>query len=315
MKERGKRNCGSDSAPHFDPPAAKPAWLRVRLGGGVGYRRVQAAVEELRLHTVCEEAMCPNRGSCWEKGHATIMILGGKCTRGCRFCGVEPAVPDLPDAGEPDRVAAAVVRLGLRNVVITSVTRDDLEDGGAAIWAATLEKIRLAAPTAVLEALIPDFRGRREYLDMVLAARPDVLGHNLETVPSLYPTVRRGADYGRSLAVLDRAGRAGLITKTAVMVGLGETIGELAQMFRDARSVGVKILFIGQYLQPTRRHIPAARYLEPFEFQELRKMALEMGFDVVVAGPLVRSSYHSPEQAAFLERMRAGQGMPAPGGG
>ncbi len=232
------------------------------------------------------------------------MILGKKCTRGCRFCGVEPTAPAPPDPAEPARVAAAVRKLGLKNIVVTSVTRDDLADGGAEIWVQTLRMIREVAPCATIEALVPDFGGRTESVDRVIGERPDVFGHNLETVPSLYGSIRRGADYGRSLMILDRARKSGLITKTAIMVGLGESIGELQSAFHDAHAAGVSILFIGQYLRPTRDHVPVIKYWQPSEFKELRDIAAQIGFKVVVAGPLVRSSYHSQEQDAFLKRMR-----------
>jgi lipoic acid synthetase len=230
------------------------------------------------------------------------MILGGICSRGCRFCNVESGGPELPDEDEPGRVAEAVRAMGLRDVVITSVTRDDLEDGGAGIWAATIRAVRSACPGIVVEVLIPDFNGSEPALRRVLDAEPHVLGHNLETVPSQYPRVRPQADYGRSLEVLARAHAAGFVTKSGIMVGLGETEDEVTAVMRDARGTGCNIFYVGQYLQPSGKHLPVDRYVEPAEFGHYREAGKAAGFDVVVAEPLVRSSFHSEEQAAFLNR-------------
>jgi lipoic acid synthetase len=240
------------------------------------------------------------------------MILGGVCTRGCRFCNVTPGTPRACDEGEPARCAEVVAEMGLSDVVITSVTRDDLPDGGAAIWAETIRRVRERVPGITVEVLAPDFGGDEAALDRVIAARPTVFGHNLETVPSLYPRVRPQAGYDRSLAVLRRAARAGLAAKTGIMVGLGETGDEVEQLMRDARAAGVEIFYVGQYLQPSRRHAPVVRYVEPAEFDAYTRRGREMGFEVVVSAPLVRSSYHSDDQAAYLRR-RANAGAGAPG--
>ncbi|MBM4148368.1 MAG: lipoyl synthase [Lentisphaerae bacterium] len=282
-----------------NPP--KPDWLRVRAGCGKGYTSTARLLRESGLHTVCEEALCPNRGTCWEHGRATIMILGDLCTRGCAFCGVTAKPPMPPDQDEPRRVAAAVRRMALRDVVITSVTRDDLADGGAALWAETIRLVREASPATRVEALVPDFAGSDSALRTVLDAGPAILGHNLETVPSLYAKVRPGASYRRSLDVIAGAHGAGSVTKTALMLGLGETPEEVVAVMRDARHAGCDIFFAGQYLRPSACHTPVVEYVRPDVFEEYRRAALSMGFAVAVTGPLVRSSYHSPEQDAFLD--------------
>lgn len=283
-------------------PARKPAWLKVRLGGGETFNRVRGLVERGKLHTVCQEALCPNMGRCWEHGRATLLILGGTCTRACGFCHVAPGKPADCDNDEPRRVAEAVKEMGLKDVVITSVTRDDLPDGGAAVWAETIRRVRAAVAGVCIEALIPDFGGSRAALGQVLAERPDVLGHNLETVPSLYPRVRAGSDYIRSLGILRAAHGQGLVAKTSLMLGLGETLDEVRAVMRQARETGCEIFFAGQYLQPTAEHHPVIRYVEPAEFETLKDDALAMGFPVAVTGPFVRSSYHSDEQEAFLRQ-------------
>ena len=283
-------------------PLRKPAWLRVQAGHGAAFGATQRIVRGQRLHTVCEEALCPNRGRCWEHGRATIMILGGTCSRACRFCNVTHARPEGCDPDEPRRVAEAVRAMGLRDVVLTSVTRDDLPDGGAALWAETIRAVRRAAPGCRVEVLVPDFSGSEAALGALIGTRPAVFGHNLETVRGLYPTVRPGADYARSLGVLRATARAGLIAKTGIMVGLGETAGEVAALMRDAREAGVDIFTAGQYLQPSRQHLPVSRYVEPAEFEEYRRRGLELGFGAVVSGPLVRSSFHSDEQVAYVAR-------------
>jgi len=254
------------------------------------------------LHTVCEEALCPNMGRCWEKGRATIMILGDKCSRACRFCNVSTGLSGVCDPKEPGRVAAAVREMGLKDVVITSVTRDDLEDGGSAVWAETIKLVHRAVPGIMVEVLIPDFGGVLSSLELVLAAKPEVLGHNLETVPSLYSRVRPQADYRWSLELLKRAHDRGAVVKTGIMVGVGETEGEVLELMRDAVRTGCEIFTAGQYLQPTKKHIPVSRYVTPEEFASYRSRGLEMGFKVVVSAPLVRSSYHSEEQEEYLKR-------------
>jgi lipoic acid synthetase len=252
---------------------------------------------EQGLHSVCRSAACPNQGECWSQGTATFMILGDRCSRDCAFCNVGHGLLAPPDPVEPSAVAAAVRELGLRHAVVTSVTRDDLADGGAAQFAATVTAIRAAAPGCRVELLIPDLRGERKALASILAACPDVLGHNLETVPRLYATARAGADYRRSLALLAAARELvpELPTKSGLMLGLGEERDELLTVLSDLRAAGVGMLTLGQYLQPTRSHLPVARFLLPEEFAELRQTALAMGFARVAAGPLVRSSYHAAE--------------------
>ncbi len=280
----------------------KPDWLRVRVGQGADFKRVEQIIKRNDLHTVCEEAMCPNLGECWRHGRATIMILGEECSRGCKFCNIQAAkVSGTVDEGEPERVAAAVKESGLNEVVITSVTRDDLTGGGSEIWARTIEAIREAMPEVMLEVLIPDFGGDRKALDRVIAERPDVLGHNLETVPSLYSTVRPEADYSRSLELLERSAASGIITKTSLMLGLGESLEEVQSVISDAQSSGCRILFMGQYLRPSLEHCPVKRYVEPSEFDDLKRYGVDAGLNVVVSAPLVRSSYHSDEQTSFVK--------------
>jgi len=272
-----------------------PPWLKVRAPGGPGFAETMATVRELGLHTVCQEARCPNIGECWGHKTATFMLLGDTCTRNCGFCAVAHGRPLAVDAGEPVRVASAVARLGLQHVVVTSVDRDDLPDGGAAHFAATARAIRHAVPGCRVEVLVPDFKGRLESAAEVAAAPIDVFNHNLETVPRLYKRARAGAGYERSLAVLDRARshRADLLTKSGLMLGLGETPDELIRVFSDLRRVGCHILTLGQYLQPSPEQLPVERYVPPEEFASLRERALALGFRHVEAGPLVRSSYHA----------------------
>lgn len=282
----------------------KPEWLKVRLPSGAAYKKMRDIVRGRQLHTVCEEALCPNLGTCWEHGRATIMILGEACTRNCSFCNVGQNLSGEVDTGEPGRVAEAVKAMDLKDVVVTSVTRDDLEDGGAGIWAETVLAIRAAVPGIIVEVLVPDFGGSEQALEKVIATRPDVFGHNMETVRSLYSRVRPEADYERSLQVLRRGNESGLTVKTGIMVGLGETAEDVLETMGDARNTGCSILYIGQYLQPTKEHLPVNRYVEPAEFDRYEKAGLEAGFDVVVSGPLVRSSYHSDEQEAFVRSGR-----------
>ena len=272
-----------------------PPWLKVRAPGGPGFAETMATVREMGLHTVCQEARCPNIGECWGHKTATFMLLGDTCTRNCGFCAVTHGRPLAVDPGEPLRVASAVARLGLRHVVVTSVNRDDLPDGGAAHFAGTARAIKRLQPACRVEVLVPDFQGNLASVAEVVASPIDVFNHNLETVPRLYRRVRAGARYARSLAVLDaaRRGRDGLLTKTGLMLGLGETQEELASVFMDLRSIDCDILTLGQYLRPSGEHLPVERYLPPEEFAALGAEALALGFRHVEAGPLVRSSYHA----------------------
>ena len=286
----------------------KPAWLKVRAPGSENYLRLKGVMKELRLHTVCEEARCPNIGECWHHGTATFMILGDVCTRACAYCAVTHGRPNELDLAEPGRVARAIETMELRHAVITSVDRDDLEDGGAFLFADTIRRTRERSPRCRIEVLIPDFQGVESSLHTVLDAGPDVLNHNIETVPRLYRMVRSGGRYQRSLDLLDRSRRyrPAIPTKTGIMVGLGEDVDEIVAVFDDLRRVGVSILTIGQYLRPTPAHAPMTRYYHPDEFATLRQIALAGGFAHVESGPLVRSSYHAHEQAdaalAYLAR-------------
>lgn len=277
----------------------KPEWLKVRAPGSDTYRHLKELMRELKLHTVCEEAHCPNIGECWDYGTATFMILGDVCTRACGYCAVGHGRPAAVDPAEPARVGNAVDRLGLSYVVITSVDRDDLSDGGASMFAGTIEAIRQRCPDTRIEVLIPDFRGDDVALRTVLDAQPDVLNHNTETVPRLYRRARSGGRYDRTLELLERARTYApqIPTKSGLMVGLGEERDELLTTLVDLRRAGCSILTIGQYLQPTREHLPIVRYYHPDEFRELKTYALEIGFSHVESGPLVRSSYHAREQA------------------
>lgn len=277
----------------------KPAWLKVPMPGNESYREVKEMLRGLSLHTVCEEARCPNIGECFGHRTATFMILGRICTRACRFCAVETGRPAGLDSEEPERVAGAVAQLGLRHVVVTSVARDELADGGASIFAATIRAIRAQAPDCRVEVLIPDFLGDLDALRVVLDAGPDILNHNIETSRRLTPSVRARARYDRTLELLTRArqyGRSGLRTKSGFMVGLGESWDECLEIMRDLRASDVDILTVGQYLRPSAKHIPLVRYWSPAEFAGLKEAALGMGFRHCEAGPLVRSSYHAHEQ-------------------
>jgi len=289
------------------PRERKPDWLKVRAPGSPGYLRLRALMRELNLHTVCEEAQCPNIGECWHHGTATFMILGDVCTRACSYCAVAHGRPAPVDGDEPARVAGAIHALGLDYVVITSVDRDDVEDGGAAIFAETIRETRARLPECRIEVLIPDFQGNERALRAILDARPDVLNHNTETVPRLYRVARSGGRYERTLELLDRARRyaPGVPTKTGVMVGLGEERDELVETFKDLRRVGCEILTIGQYLRPSPSHAPVIRYYHPDEFRDLKAAALDIGFVHVESGPLVRSSYHAHETADAYERLKA----------
>ena len=288
---------------------SRPEWLRVRFAGGDNYRDIRTLMRGMSLHTVCEEASCPNVGECWEQRTATVMILGRICTRACRFCAVATGVPTPADPDEPTRAAQAAQRMALRHAVITSVARDDLPDGGASVFAATIREIRRLSPGTTVEVLIPDFRGSSESLAIVMAARPDILNHNVETVRRLQRRLRAKAFYERSLEVLARAKAAapGGLTKSGLMVGAGETWEELLESLSDLRSVGCDIVTIGQYLRPTAAHLPISRYYAPDEFRRLKDEGLRLGFRHVESGPLVRSSYHA---RAHLE---AGSGEEGPG--
>ncbi len=281
------------------PREPKPEWLKVRAPGSPSYLRLKGLMRELNLHTVCEEARCPNIGECWNHGTATFMILGDVCTRACSYCAVAHGRPAAADLAEPQRVASAIQTLDLSYVVITSVDRDDLPDGGAAIFADTITRTRALLPSCRIEVLIPDFQGDAQALCTVLDAKPDVLNHNTETVPRLYRMARSGGRYARTLELLDRSRKhaPAVPTKTGLMVGLGETREELQATFEDLRRVDCQILTIGQYLRPTETHAPMARYYHPDEFRELKTAALDLGFVHVESGPLVRSSYHAHETA------------------
>jgi lipoic acid synthetase len=289
------------------PVQRKPAWIRVKAPGSAQWAQTQSIVRAHGLVTVCEEAGCPNIGECWEKKHATFMIMGDTCTRACAFCNVKTGLPGSLDANEPKRVAEAVAALGLDHVVVTSVDRDDLSDGGAQHFADTIAAIRALRPATTIEVLTPDFLRKEGALERVVAARPDVFNHNLETVASQYLTVRPGARYFHSIRLLQRVKEldAGMFTKSGIMVGLGETRHEVLQLMDDLRSADVDFLTIGQYLQPTRKHHPVVRYLEPVEFQSFETVALAKGFLLVSATPLTRSSHHA---GADFTRLRAARG-------
>jgi lipoyl synthase len=276
------------------PLLARPAWIRAKAPQGPAYERLRGLMRGLELHTVCEEAHCPNLGECWSRGTATFMILGDVCTRACGFCAVKTGLPGRPpDPDEPRRVADAAARLGLRHVVVTSVNRDDQPDGGAGIFATTVREVRTRVPGCTVEVLIPDFKGRWDALQVVLKTRPDILNHNVETVPRLYRQARSGASFPRSLELLKRSKDAGLLTKSGVMVGLGEEWAEIEETIRAIRSSGTDVLTVGQYLRPSHQHLPVLRYYTPGEFEALRVFAVGLGFAHVESGPLVRSSYHA----------------------
>jgi lipoyl synthase len=285
------------SVPVSIPLLPRPEWIRARAPQGPEYERLRGLMRGLELHTVCEEAHCPNLGECWSRGTATFMILGDVCTRACGFCAVRTGLPGRPpDPDEPARVADAVARMRLRHAVVTSVNRDDQADGGAGIFAATVRAIRERVPGCAVEVLIPDFKGRWDALQTVLDARPDILNHNVETVPRLYRQARSGASFPRSLELLQRSKAQGLLTKSGVMVGLGEEREELEETFRAIRGSGTDVLTVGQYLRPSPQHLPVRRYYTPAEFDELRAFALSLGYAHVESGPLVRSSYHADQQ-------------------
>jgi lipoic acid synthetase len=280
-------------------PQSKPAWLKARAPLGDNYHELKKLARALNLHTVCESAQCPNIGECWNHKTATFMLLGNLCTRRCGFCAVPKGKPGPLDWDEPRRVAEAVAKLGLKHTVVTSVNRDDDNIGGARIFAQTIREIRRQAPGCQVEVLVPDFQGREDCLQIVIDAKPEVLNHNTETVPRLYRAVRSGARYERSLALLENVKRfaPGMVSKSGVMVGIGETMNELLEVFRDLAARKVDILTVGQYLRPSKDHLPIARYYTPDEFVFMKREALGMGFRHVESGPLVRSSYHAHEQA------------------
>lgn len=297
-------------------PRPKPPWLRARVPGGEAYLRLRRIIDTYRLHTVCQEASCPNMGECWGRGVATIMILGDTCTRACGFCNVKTGRPPALDLDEPRRVARSLALMGLRHVVITSVNRDELPDGGAAIWADTIRQARAACPGMTIEVLIPDFEGNWSALQQVIDAGPDIIAHNLETVRRMYPAVRPSARFDRSLELLRRVKEQGVITKTGIMVGIGERDDEvvalMAEVQERTRVPGPRsdslpdacdILTIGQYLQPTPNHLPVDRWVTPAQFETFRRQGLHLGFKVVESGPLVRSSYHADHQADLLSRL------------
>src|SRR5271170_461684 len=278
----------------------KPAWLRAKIPGGAVYQETTSIVREHKLHTVCESAQCPNLGECWSRKTATIMILGNICTRSCGFCAVQTGRPTELDRDEPRRVAEAIRLMGLRHAVITSVARDELLDGGAAIWAATIRAVREVNPHTAIEVLIPDFKGRWPDLETVLEAKPDILNHNVETVPRLHKLVRPQAKYARSLEMLRRAKAAGFVTKSGLMLGIGEEDHEIADTLRDMAADRLDILTLGQYLRPSAQHLPLYRWVTPEEFARWKQFGLDLGFRVVESGPLVRSSYHADEQSDAL---------------
>ena len=280
-------------------PTPKPTWLKARAPMGENYHELKKLARSLDLHTVCESAQCPNIGECWNHRTATFMLLGDLCTRRCGFCAVPKGKPKAIDFDEPRRVAEAVATLGLKHAVITSVNRDDDNIGAAKVFAETIREVRRQAPGCQIEVLIPDFQGREDALKIVLEARPEVLNHNTETVPRLYRAVRSGARYERTLKLLEnvKTFAPGMVSKTGVMVGIGETMDELLEVFRDLAAIKVDILTVGQYLRPSRDHLPMTRYYHPDEFRFMKEEALKMGFRHVESGPLVRSSYHAHEQA------------------
>lgn len=300
-----------------NPIRRKPEWIRVKAPVSRAYQATRKLVEDHGLVTVCQEAGCPNIGECWSKKHATFMIMGEICTRACSFCNVSTGKPDALDSGEPARVADAVEKLGLEHVVITSVDRDDLADGGAGHFVAVIEAIRARSPDTTIEILTPDFKGREGAIEAVVAARPDVFNHNLETAPRLYPAIRPGARYFTSLELLHRVKRLDpkMFTKTGLMVGLGESAEEVAQVMDDARAAGVDFLTIGQYLQPTVKHAAVDRFVTPAEFETYARQARAKGFLMVSSSPLTRSSYHAGDDFRRLRAARAAHLAGAAGAG
>ena len=283
----------------------KPRWIRAAIPGGAGYETMRANMEKHGLHTVCQEASCPNIADCWSRGTATIMILGDTCTRSCGFCDVRTGKPDPPDYDEPEKVGKSIALMDLQHIVITCVDRDDLADGGAQIWADTIASVHKHAPQTSVEALVGDFQGDEPSLNTVIDAKPHILAHNLETVPRMHRAVRPQARYERSMQVLSRIRNAGLVSKTGIMVGIGETDEEVIAMLKDIQArAATEIITIGQYLQPSRNHLPVDRWVHPDQFATYKEVGLELGFRVVESGPLVRSSYHAEEQVRSLESSR-----------
>lgn len=279
------------------PRPSRPEWLKVRVPGGENFAHLKTLIDGQHLHTVCEEARCPNMSECWNAGTATFMILGDVCTRSCGFCAVKTGRPTTLDLEEPYRVANAMRVMGVKHAVITSVNRDELPDGGAAVFAETIRQARIVNPDVKVEVLIPDFRGVWWALDIIIEARPDILNHNTETVPSLYTTVRPQGKYERSLELIRRAKEAGMVTKSGLMLGLGEKIWEVLEVMNDLVDHGCDILTLGQYLQPTKDHLSVDRFVHPDEFRMLKAKGIAMGFKHVESGPLVRSSYHAEQQS------------------
>jgi len=275
-----------------------PPWFKIEAKTGPDYLDIKRTMDRLKLHTICEEARCPNRWECWNARTATFLILGDICTRRCHYCSVETGRPLAVDHEEPRRVAAAVQALGLRHVVVTSVNRDELEDGGAAVFAQTIKQVRWFSPHCTIEVLIPDFEGNGAAIVRVCNEKPDILNHNIETVRRLFPAIRPQGKYDRSIHLLDRAKQQGMTTKSGLILGMGETLDEAREVMRNLRSVGCDIMTIGQYLQPTREHLPVARFYDPSEFALLKEEGIAMGFRHVESGPLVRSSYHAEQQTA-----------------
>lgn len=295
----GELNANNSANPAVSAPRPRlPEWLRIKLPTTSSFYQTRGLLEDLRLHTVCESAKCPNHWECWSRGTATFMIAGDRCTRACGFCAVSTAKPLPLEVDEPLRVAEATRRMALKHVVITAVARDDLQDGGAMHFQRTIEKVRELNPGIVIEVLVPDFNGKNDAIETVLAARPEIFNHNLETVRRLTPSVRFRAMYDRSLQVLGEVKRRmgdRMFTKSGIMLGLGETAEELREAMRDLRSVGCDILTLGQYLQPTLKHLPVVEFIHPDQFERHRLEALELGFSHVASGPMVRSSYHADE--------------------
>jgi lipoic acid synthetase len=281
----------------------RPRWLKVKTSWGENYRRIKSLLDRFDLHTVCQEANCPNISHCFEQGTATFLILGDICTRGCRFCDVKRGIPLPADQDEPKRVAEAVKQLELHYAVITSVTRDDLPDGGASIFVRVIQEIKSSIPDCMVEVLIPDFAGSTESLRVVLQAKPDVLNHNMETIKRLYPTVRKGADYQRSLDLLRKVKGIDkdVIVKSGMMIGLGESWDEIIELMRDIKDAGCELLTIGQYLSPSEDHIPITKFYHPDDFSKLKDIGEKMGFVHVESGPLVRSSYHANDQIKHIK--------------
>jgi lipoic acid synthetase len=300
----------SGSSPNLSPPPSVlspsdhisrprlPSWFKVQAKTGPDYLDIKQTLEELKLHTICEEARCPNRWECWNARTATFLILGDICTRRCHYCSVETGRPHRVDHDEPGRVAQAIQALGLRHAVITSVNRDELPDGGASVFADTIRETRRLSPACTIEVLIPDFEGCKTALTTVCAEKPEILNHNIETVPRLFPSIRPQGKYQRSIELLHRAKEQGVTTKSGLILGMGETLDEVREVMQELRNVDCDIITIGQYLQPTREHLPVARFYDPSEFAMLKEEGLAIGFSHVESGPLVRSSYHAEQQVS-----------------